>query len=273
MTSKRVWFALLVGLFSVSRPVCAQSLLYWDPPVPTSVSVDAYRVYVDRAIVGEVWGWVQSFEVRQWTTDGFAHVFGISSVHAPSTPEEIESATVELFWNGQATPPPVPPVEPVEPLDGITPATVIVDASFNRWTLVGQIIYRNGVDTGGRGSQLIYYEGAIYVFGTDGGWWQWNDGGSWTNYGPTKPSAVEPTNGTITPATVIVDANLNQWTLAGQVIYRNGVDSDGRGSQLIYYMGAIYVFGTDGAWWQWNDGGWWTNYGPTMPGIPLPPQQ
>ena len=39
----------------------------------------------------------------------------------------------------------------------------------------GQIL-RNGVDTGGVGSQLLWYGGVIYTLGDDSNWWRWTNG-------------------------------------------------------------------------------------------------
>src|SRR4029434_1808593 len=70
----------------------------------------------------------------------------------------------------------------------VPPATQIVDNEGVVWTIgAGQVILRNGVQAaGGYGSQILWKNANVYVFGTDSNWWQWT-GDGWLNVGPTTP--------------------------------------------------------------------------------------
>jgi hypothetical protein len=56
------------------------------------------------------------------------------------------------------------------------------------WTIgANQSILRNGAQAaGGLGSQILWKNTSIYVFGIDNNWWRW-DGSGWINVGPTHP--------------------------------------------------------------------------------------
>jgi len=53
------------------------------------------------------------------------------------------------------------------------------------WTIAGQVILRNGADTGGLGSVITWCSGQIHVLGQDNYWWRWV--GSWLRIGPDEP--------------------------------------------------------------------------------------
>ncbi|MEP7308708.1 MAG: right-handed parallel beta-helix repeat-containing protein [Acidobacteriota bacterium] len=163
--------------------------------------------------------------------------------------------------------------------DGATVPGVssITDSSLNVWTIgSGQVILRNGTQAnGGYGSQILWYQGVIYVFGTDSRWWRWT-GSTWAVYGSSSPSSQQVTatgsgvsaDGTSVPgaASSVTDSSLNVWTIgAGLVILRNGTQANGGyGSQIVWYQGVIYVFGTDSRWWRWT-GSTWAVYGSIAP--------
>ncbi len=157
----------------------------------------------------------------------------------------------------------------------VPPATQIVDASSAVWTIgANAVILRNGVHAaGGYGSKILWSGGATYVFGTDGNWWKWT-GSGWTNVGPTQPGGTAPNptspspDGTmVPPASQIMDAQGAKWTIGlPNVILRNGSQAaGGLGSQILWYAGSIYVYGTDANWWKWM-GSSWMNTGSTKPG-------
>jgi len=74
--------------------------------------------------------------------------------------------------------------------DGTTvpPATQITDNTGAIWTIgSGSAILRNGVQAAyGLGSQILWKNNVIYVFGVDSNWWQWT-GSGWANVGPAHP--------------------------------------------------------------------------------------
>jgi len=155
--------------------------------------------------------------------------------------------------------------------DGTTvpPASQIVDNEGAVWTIgSGQAILRNGVQAAfGLGSEILWRNATIYVFGTDSNWWQWT-GSGWANVGPVEPGSVNtsPDGTTVPPASQIVDNVGAVWTIgSNEVILRNGSQAaGGLGSQILWKSSTIYVFGTDSTWWRWTGSGWF-NVGPTHP--------
>jgi hypothetical protein len=71
----------------------------------------------------------------------------------------------------------------------VPPAPVIFDSDLTAWTLgPGQEILHNGAQAGGGyGSQILWYQGSIYVLGDDSNWWRWT-GSGWAFAGPNDPS-------------------------------------------------------------------------------------
>ena len=87
--------------------------------------------------------------------------------------------------------------------------------------------------------------------------------------GATLPGGATSADGTLVPTTAsqIVDKSGAVWTIASNgAILRNGLQAAGGwGTQILWKSNTIYVFGTDGNWWQWI-GSSWNNVGPTVPG-------
>jgi hypothetical protein len=165
---------------------------------------------------------------------------------------------------------PAPPPSSESPSTGTTtPPSSVVDSQGAVWTIgPGDEVLRNGVDTGGEGLDILFYQGTIYLFGTDGNWYQWNDGW-WQFLGPVHPAggAVSLAGATrIPPATQIVDDTAGVWTIGanGMILLNGSWASGGLGSEILLTGGTIYVLGTNGVWWQWM-GGYWTYFGPNEP--------
>ncbi|HKY29210.1 MAG TPA: endonuclease/exonuclease/phosphatase family protein [Pyrinomonadaceae bacterium] len=149
----------------------------------------------------------------------------------------------------------------------LPPATQIVDSALAVWTISNGAILRNGGGTGGLGSQILYCNRVVYVFGTDSQWYKWT--GGWVAVGAVDPcsgttSLTESTNNTrLPPATQIVDSALAVWTISNGAILRNGAGTSGTGSQILYCNRTVYVFGSDWNWWRWANG--WIFYGALDP--------
>jgi hypothetical protein len=146
----------------------------------------------------------------------------------------------------------------------LPPATQIVDNGGAVWTLVGQLVLRNGQQTGGLGTILTWCGGQIHVFGVDSQWWRWI-GSGWSPVGTIDPcgsTSPPPTSGTsqdgtrVPPATQIIDNTGAVWRIAGTTILRNGQGTGGQGTILTWCSGQIHVFGVDNQWWRWIDSGW-----------------
>ncbi|HVI69916.1 MAG TPA: hypothetical protein VM656_00340, partial [Pyrinomonadaceae bacterium] len=143
----------------------------------------------------------------------------------------------------------------------VPPGTQIVDSNGAVWTLSNGAILRNGAGTGGAGSQILYCNRIVYVFGTDSQWYRWSNG--WITVGTIDPcsgttsSGESPSNTRVPPGTQIVDSNGAIWTLSNGVILRNGVGAaGGTGSQILYCNRIVYAFGSDSQWYRWTGSGW-----------------
>ena len=160
--------------------------------------------------------------------------------------------------SGPPTPTPTPtPTSGTESPNNtrIPPGTQIVDSSGAVWTRSSNgAILRNGAGTSGAGSQILYCNRIVYVLGTDSQWYRW--GGGWTAVGTTDPcggptptptpGTESPNNTRCPPGTQIVDSNGAVWTRsANGAILRNGANTSGAGSQILYCNHNVYVLGTD----------------------------
>lgn len=78
------------------------------------------------------------------------------------------------------------------------------------------------------------------------------------------PSIGSPDGTRVPPAAQIIDAGRHVWTLNGSTVQQDGQPAaGGAGSSIAWCSGAVYVFGTDSAWYQWSGG--WSRLGPTDP--------
>jgi len=179
------------------------------------------------------------------------------------------------------TPTPTPAATPTSGTESanntrLPPAAQIIDSTGAVWTRTSNgAILRNGVNTSGAGSQILYCNSLVYVFGTDSQWWRWINGwiavgvvdpcGGGSTSTPTPTSSTEsPTNTRVPTATQIVDSTGAVWTRTSNgTILRNSAATGGTGSQILYCNRIVYVFGTDSQWWRWNNG--WTPVGPVDP--------
>jgi len=99
----------------------------------------------------------------------------------------------------------------------VPPLTAVIDALGGSWTLApgegSRPVLRNGIDTEGRGSIILIWQGKAHVLG-DGGvtWWRYtgSTNNGWENLGAVDPSTVryplfvpvtEPPGPAETPAT------------------------------------------------------------------------
>lgn len=70
------------------------------------------------------------------------------------------------------------------------------------------------------------------------------------------PSTASPNNTRVPSATQIIDDQGAIWTLSGIKMLRNGQDTGGFGSMLLWCSGKIYGLGEDNRWWLYNAPGW-----------------
>lgn len=90
------------------------------------------------------------------------------------------------------TPTPVPQPTPA-PVTGESPdrtrGSSVTDADLAVWSINANLsLLRAGVDTGGRGSEYVYFNHQVYALGTDHNWWVYGNG-AWSLAGE-DPSIV-----------------------------------------------------------------------------------
>lgn len=103
------------------------------------------------------------------------------------------SATISVQVS-EPSPTPIPPISLPPSPDGseLPPTSPIVDSAGGQWTIdAAKHVLRNGIDTTGQATSLLWLAGLIYCFGLDGNWWKWN-GTNWNNVGTTKPGTTPP---------------------------------------------------------------------------------
>jgi hypothetical protein len=148
----------------------------------------------------------------------------------------------------------------------VPPAPSIVDNALSSWTIAsdGRILRNGSQVSGGYGSIIDWTNNVISVLGTDARWYTWT-GSQWKVQAAVAQPSPDLTE--IPPSSSIVDATLATWTIASDLrTLRDGVQvGGGYGSDMLWYGGAIYVFGTDQRWYTWT-GSSWQYYGQSKPG-------
>ena len=167
----------------------------------------------------------------------------------------------------------------------VPPASQIVDAQQNTWTLNAGVVSKNSVTVTSSGvvTLLLYYNNLVYEQNTNAQWYLWVNN-SWTlGVGDPRVPSSTPTpsptpvpsptaaptpvptatpgsaSGTTIPsATEILDSELNVWTVTSGVVYENGTTvgfSDGV-ILLLYYNGLFYQENVHSDWWVWSGTTW-----------------
>jgi Predicted solute binding protein len=91
----------------------------------------------------------------------------------------------------------------------LPPAAQLIDSDRAVWTINGIDMLRNGAETGGRGSLLLWFGGRIYAVGIDSNWWRWIGGTMWERVAgdptvtpsPTPTATQEPSPSPVPTAT------------------------------------------------------------------------
>jgi hypothetical protein len=112
------------------------------------------------------------------------------------SPSATATVTVSPSPTATATPIATPTATPLATSPDNTrvpPATQLVDSTFGIWTLVNGIMSRNSIDSGGRGSLILWFSGQVYAIGTDGNWWRYVSGVEWTRVAGDPAVQVTPT--------------------------------------------------------------------------------
>lgn len=121
----------------------------------------------------------------------------------PEPPRPPASPSPSVTPTPTPTPTALPTIEPTVTPTPVTPESAnktsvppepqIIDAAGDLWTLLpsGWQVLKNGAETGGIGTWLVYCNRIVYAFGTDSNWWQWT-GSSWSHFGLTNPCVITP---------------------------------------------------------------------------------
>jgi hypothetical protein len=83
--------SLLVVLSAYAVVVQAETILAWDAPTNSPVSVDGYRLYRDGTLVAEPNAASLSWPID--VSDGKTHTFGVSSIHRDSSTNVISESS------------------------------------------------------------------------------------------------------------------------------------------------------------------------------------
>lgn len=70
------------------------------------------------------------------------------------------------------------------------------------------------------------------------------------------PLASSPNNTRLPPTSQIIDNQSSVWTLSGIRMLRNGQETGGYGSALLWCSSRIYGLGEDSLWWRFENPGW-----------------
>jgi hypothetical protein len=197
----RVLLLVALSVFLATTQVGSQSVtLAWDPVADLIWTVPEFRVYRDGAPVGAT----SALQFSVPVTPGATHALQVSSYGwmldanlNTVWAEGVKSAPV--FYTAASDPPP-PPLTPSP--DGTlvsAPAGSLVDCDGNAWSfgaLVTSVDYatlRNGSHAaGGYGTLYKLLTCAVWAFGGDRTWYQWN-GSGWTYTGQTQePGTTAP---------------------------------------------------------------------------------
>jgi hypothetical protein len=185
-------FRVLLIAFALLVPQpSAATTIGWDPP-PTGLAITGYQVFVDGAIVETVPATKPLDPTCACITSAPLPITDVTITHAVDVKAYlVDPATGNLLVSEPASL--VVPAKVNASPDGtlVPPSTQIVDASGNIWTINNTVLLRNGTGTGGYGTALLWYQGAIYTFGLDQQWWIFGASG-WQPYGPNAPNYVPP---------------------------------------------------------------------------------
>ena len=155
-------------------------------------------------------------------------------------------------------------------LTASTPASQIVDASGNVWTVVSGVAYENGALAGysANVTLLLYFNATIYQENASGNWWSWN-GSAWLAGSDPRAVGASPSGTTIPSAAQIIDSADNVWAVSGGIIYENGVPAgySNNVTLLLYENAIIYQENSSGNWWSWNGTTWVASSNP--PTVPV----
>jgi hypothetical protein len=120
------------------------------------------------------------------------------------------------------------------------------------WTVSSGVVYENAAAAGYSANvvELLYQNGVVYQENSSGGWWSWN--------GSTWVSASSPSGTAIPPASQIIDASGNVWTVSSGIVYENAAAAGYSANvvELLYQNSVVYQKNSSGGWWSWNGSTW-----------------
>jgi hypothetical protein len=179
----------------------------------------------------------------------------IRLVYLNNTIYQENSAKNWSAWNGSRWTSTSNPEKASANGTAIPTATLIIDTSGNNWTIISGVVYVNGALAGHSANviELLYLNGVIYQETSASAWSFWN-GSGWAS---TSNLYVSPSGTTIPPASQIIDAKGNVWTVVRGVVYENKVAAaySANVTEVLYQNGVVYQENSTGGWWYWNGSG------------------
>ncbi len=214
---------------AISEPLASSTLsgnINITAVASSSSSVVGMQFKIDGVNLG-VEDTTSPYSMMWDTTTATNTVHVISAVGRDTEGNLVLAPDVLVTVSNVVVPPPAPTVSPEGVM--VPPATKIIDASLNVWTLSTDTPYakflRNNVHMGGGyGTTILWSGGKIYVIGDDTQtqWYVWT-GTSWSYYGTNKPPAPDTT-----PPTVSFTAPINNSTTTGTVtVSASATDASG----------------------------------------------
>jgi hypothetical protein len=139
------------------------------------------------------------------------------------------------------------------------PAASIVDASGNSWTLSNGAVLRGGVNTGCpvAAVYVMYWNHTVYCENEYASWYVYGSSG-WAATTDPRIGAESAQETVVPPATSIVDASGNAWTLSNGIVYRGGVNTNCpvAAVYLMYWNHTVYCENENASWYVYGSSGW-----------------
>jgi hypothetical protein len=289
----RLSIAFTIAFLLLTRGVSAQSaLMTWDPsPDP----VLGYRCYLDDAKVSaDLPSSARECPVTLPTAFG-VYTFGVSAFNASGESARAGGAVDNVQPAPSPSPDPSPtpvpaptptptPQPPAPPPVSVSVATItaktctlVMSATKGPdGTTVGwSVQFKRGTANQGASDSTAPYgpRSATVDAGTYPLTAVWTKGtekpvediGTATcQDGEVRIAPAVAARQMIPPLSSFTDTTGAVWTLQGTGLFRNGIQQQGAGTQLVFVGGVVYAFGTDSYWYRWT-GTIWSPFGSQAP--------
>ena len=139
------------------------------------------------------------------------------------------------------------------------PASSIVDAGGNNWTLVNGNVLQGGVNTNCpvAAVYVMYWNHTVYCE-NEYAWWYVYGSNGWSACADPRGSTESGQQTVMPPAAKIVDASNNVYTLSSGAVFRNGVNTNCpvAAVYVMYWNHTVYCENEYASWYVYGTGGW-----------------